>query len=346
MQKLVWVSHSPFKIGDGYGYASENIISRIRKNLNFSYPPEAPIDLKLPPGVGYSVDYQCSQSVIIHNGLPIFFNNSGLYNVGFSYWETTQVPKTWVPMMQRMDEIWTTSTFVHDVFKDCNVNSNIVKFNLGFDDKVFTKNEKSPSGPFTFLSVGSPSSRKNSQMAVDAFVKVKSKYKDIRLIYKSNGPPDARLYHGNMKQALYNVPYIKVIDSMVSEVELANIYRQSHCLLYPTSGEGWGMIPFQAIAMGLPTICTNATSCTEYAELSIPLDYEMVDVKMGGIYSNTGQWAEPSLDDLCDKMVYAIENYDYEKKRCLESSDYLHSNYTWDIVSKEYENRIWEILKK
>lgn len=346
MQKLVWVSHSPFKLGDGYGYASENILSRIRKNLNFSYPPEAPVELNLPPGVGYFIDYRCSESIVIHNGLPDFFNNYGKYNIGFCYWETTKVPNKWLNNMRNMDEIWTTSSFVHNVFKDCGVNSNILKFNLGFDDKVFTKKESPPDGPFTFLSIGSPSTRKNSQIAVDAFVKVKSKYKDIRLIYKSNGPPDARLYHGNMRQALYNVPYIKVIDSMVSEVELADVYSQSHCLVYPTSGEGWGMIPFQAMATGLPTICTNATSCTEYAHLSIPLDAAMSPVQLGGVYSDSGEWAMPTVDDLCDKMIYAIENYDYEKRRSNNAADYLHENYTWDIVSKEYENRIWEILKK
>jgi glycosyltransferase involved in cell wall biosynthesis len=98
--------------------------------------------------------------------------------------------------------------------------------------------------------------------------------------------------------------------------------------------------------MGIPTICTNATSCTEYADLSIPLDFEWSPVQMGGVYSNTGNWAMPSLDDLCDKMIYAIENYEYEKDRALSASDFLHENYTWDIVAKDYEDRIWEILKK
>jgi glycosyltransferase involved in cell wall biosynthesis len=346
VKKLVWLTHSHLKLGDGYGYAADNILSRLKKTFTFAYPPSSPSDLELPPGVGYSVECKCPESITFQNGLPPYFNNHGKYNVGFCYWETDKVPDGWIPHMQRMDEIWTTSDFVYNVFKSCNVNENIYKFNLGFDNNVFTKTESTPNGPFTFLSIGSPSTRKNSQIAVDAFVKVKSKYKDIRLIYKSSGPPDARLYHGNMRQALYNVPYINVIDTILSEQEYADMYRKAHCLIYPTSGEGWGMIPFQAIAMGIPTICTNATSCTEYSDLSIPLNFEWSPVQMGGVYSNTGNWAMPSLDDLCDKMIYAIENYEYEKDRALSAADFLHENYTWDIVSKDYKDRIWEILKK
>ena len=31
------------------------------------------------------------------------------------------------------------------------------------------------------------------------------------------------------------------------------------------------MIPFEAIATGLPTICTNLTGCSDFASMSIPL---------------------------------------------------------------------------
>jgi glycosyltransferase involved in cell wall biosynthesis len=344
MKNIAWLTHSPQKLGDGYGYASDSIYSRLKKNICFE---NNELEIDLPPGVGYSVEKKSECSVVINNGLPIHYSTSGNYKVGFTYWETTKVPDSWIPMMRGMSEIWTTSDFVFNVFKDCDVNENIYKFNLGFDNNIFKKIEEIPDKPFTFLSIGSPSTRKNSQMTVDAFLKVKNKYNNIRLIYKSNGPPDARLYaNTDSMKSIYGTPDIDVVDHLMSETEFANLYAKAHCLVYPTSGEGWGMIPFQSIAMGIPTICTNATSCTEYAKLSIPLDYKMDSSNMFGIYRDCGTWAKPSFDDLCDKMIHVIENYELEKEKALEASEYLHKNYTWDVVAKEYEKRIWEILKK
>lgn len=345
MPKLIWLSHSPFKIGDGYGYASDNIYSRLK--ICNSFESERPgLAKDLPPGVGYQMVYSDNKNVVVDNGLPTDYAKAGNYKIGFSYWETDRVPSSWIPHMRDMDEIWTTSQFVYDVFKECNVNKNILKFNLGFNHLVFTKVKDIVDRPFTFLSMGAPSTRKNSQIAVDAFLKVRTKYNNIRLIYKTSGPPDARLRYGQDVQAIYGIEYIDVIEGIVDEHDLASIYRRSDCLIYPTSGEGWGMIPFQSIAMGIPTICTNATACTEYASLSIPLDYTWSPVTMGGIYSGTGNWAEPSLDDLCDKMIYVIENYEKEKQRALEASDYLHANYKWDDVVKDYKDRICQVLKK
>lgn len=344
MKDVVWLASSPFKFGDGYGYAANNLYNKLKNTIYFA---NHNLDTNFPPNIGYSIEYNSECSVVINNSLPIDYSNCGKYKVGFTYWETTRVPTSWISRMQKMDEIWTTSNFVYEVFKSCNVNKNIYKFNLGFDNSIFKKIEQIPDQPFTFLNIGSPSTRKNSQMAVDAFMKVKTKYNNIRLIYKTNGPPDARIYPKTpLVKSLYGVPYIEIVDSLLNENDFANLYAKSHCLIYPTSGEGWGMIPFQAIAMGIPTICTNATSCTEYANLSMPLDYEMDSSTMFGIYDGCGAWAKPSFDDLCDKMIYVIENYEKEKNKVLESSDYLHKNYTWDIVSKEYEKRIWEILKK
>ena len=104
-------------------------------------------------------------------------------------------------------------------------------------------------------------------------------------------------------------PRIKVINHEVTDEELGDIYDSANCLLYPTSGEGWGLIPFQAIAKGIPTICTNAFACTEFADMSVPVDFGWGSKNMSGIYSNAGEWAEPNFDDLCDKMLYVINNY-------------------------------------
>jgi glycosyltransferase involved in cell wall biosynthesis len=122
------------------------------------------------------------------------------------------------------------------------------------------------------------------------------------------------------------------------------LYNSVDCVLYPTSGEGWGLLPFQSIAAGIPTICTNATGCTEYAELSVPLDYKWSKINMSGIYENAGEWAEPSFDDLCDKMLYVTKNYDKVAEHTYKGSLEIAKKFTWQKVIEKYKRRLCRIL--
>jgi len=42
----------------------------------------------------------------------------------------------------------------------------------------------------------------------------------------------------------------------MSVENLVNLYHTHHCLVYPTWGEGFGFIPLQGLASGMPTITT------------------------------------------------------------------------------------------
>ena len=135
---------------------------------------------------------------------------------------------------------------------------------------------------------------------------------------------------------------IEVIDYYLNDKELADLFGKSHCMVYPTRGEGWGMAPFQAIATGLPTICTNRTACSEFAHLSVPLDADMTSENQFGIYEN-GLWANPKIDDVCDRMLYVINNYDSVLEKTKNGSNYIYNNYSWDSVVLSYQQRLMEL---
>jgi glycosyltransferase involved in cell wall biosynthesis len=284
-----------------------------------------------------------SSDILINNCLPPEYSFDAECVIGFTYWETTRLPNKWVNYMNRCDEVWTTSRWAKDVFISSGVKSPVLSFDLGVNTEDFKYNRKPRSGQFTFIHVGSPSTRKNTQLVVDAFHKLFNYSTDYRLIIKSNGPPDARhIIDGHNFGSLYNKRTIEIIDYYLSDSELADLFGRSDCMVYPTRGEGWGMAPFQAIATGLPTICTNATSCTEFAHLSVPLEAEYADTNQFGIYE-TGKWADPKLDDVCDKMLYVINNYDKVLEDTKKGSEVIHSSYSWDHVVVPFYDRIMEL---
>jgi glycosyltransferase involved in cell wall biosynthesis len=346
---ILWSDNQASPLSVGYGYVPDRLFDQLSKTdlpitRNNSAAPEEIQTLLDGFSFGYLTTKESHDEIVINHSMPESFIKSSIYSIGLTFWETNRLPDSWVFNCNRMDEVWTASRFMRDVFINSGVSVPVHAFNLGVDPEIFFPVKRTQNRPFTFLSIGSPSTRKNSQMSVDAFIKVFGGQEGYRMIYKSNGPADARSFINGMRGKL-NHPQIEVIDWEVSVEELGRIYDCADCLLYPTSGEGWGLIPFQAIAKGIPTICTNATACEEYAHMSVPLDYEWSTDKMSGIYDGAGYWAKPNFDDLCDKMLYVVNDYDKVATKTFQSAEYINKNMTWELVSKDYVNRLCQILK-
>lgn len=318
----------PVGVGVGYGYAAVCTIRALqRKGLKVTYDSD-------------------TTKVHISFIQPEFY--SGLYDqyrIGYTPWESTVVPDSWIPTMKSVNEMWTTSTFCKEVFESYGINAEVVPH--GIDNEVYPIIDRSLADRFVFFHIGGPTERKGGQKVVDAFLKIfdNAKYPDVYLLMKSNGPSEARwrkndVYMGNVASH----PKIQVITAALDEDGLSKLYGIGHCMVYPTNGEGFGLIPFQAIATGMPTICTNATACADYAPMSIPLDYKWVD----GTGVHLGQWAEPDFDDLCDKMLYAYESWETEKKRAMQSARIIQETQSWDHVSDKIlsllGDKIYEVL--
>jgi glycosyltransferase involved in cell wall biosynthesis len=352
MKSLIWCINQTHRSSEGYGYTDASLWNYIGKSgLPITHDSD---DVRKPseiqdiqaniPGLDYSFSCSYLKKICINHTTPTSFSKSEIYSVGFTYWETNKLPAERVKICNEMDEIWTTSKYMQGVFIDSGIRKPVYNFKLGVDPSIYFPKKRTPHREFTFLSLGSPSTRKNSQTAVNAFLKLFGGNYEYKLIYKSHGPPDARIIRNGVMNPL-NHPQIEVIDYEVSHEELAKLYDKADCLLYPTSGEGWGLIPFQSIAKGIPTICTNVLACTEFADMSIPLDFTWSTENIAGIYEYSGEWGKPVFDDLCDKMLYVVNNYEKVSDKTYKSAEFINQNMTWEKVSEDYIDRCWEILK-
>ena len=260
-----------------------------------------------------------------------YLGNDKQYRVGYTPWESTVIPDTWKYYMQQQDQIWTTSKFCYDVFQSYNVHDDIHIVPHGIDPEVWTINDRTLTDRFNFLHIGGNSERKGAQKVVDTFLDLYDGDESKHLIIKSNGPSEARwrrpdFYGGNIGHH----PQVTAIPNDLSESDLVKIYHQAHCLVYPTNGEGFGFIPFQGIATGLPTIATNLTATADFAEMSMPLNATWTD----GIGLHLGKWAEPDMDHLRELMTNVVDDWETHKKKAMQSARIIHSTQTWDHIAK------------
>lgn len=270
-----------------------------------------------------------------------YYQYASKYTVGYSPWESTKIPDHWIYNMRKCDEIWATSEFTKSVYESAGVNANIHVIPHGISPE-FAIVERELTNRFIFLHVGGDSKRKNAQMVVDAFLELFEGKDEYRLVLKYNKFCNAEIYMENQLVPAHYHPQIIGMSEQLNTDELVRLYHKSHCLIYPTMGEGFGMIPLEAMATGLPTIVTNATGCKDFAHFGIPLESSFIKAEWNNqIYNtDTGDWASPNFEQLLNLMENVVDEYDDFKKFAVKSAKIIHTEWSWASTADKILKRL------
>lgn len=278
---------------------------------------------------------------------PYYYQLNNAYNIGYTPWESTKIPEGWKYNMSLCNEIWTTSNFVKDVYIQNGIKNDIhvIPHGISSDIKII---ERELSNKFNFLHIGGDSKRKNAQLVVDAFLELFDGDDNYQLVLKYNKFCYAECYVDNRLVPADQHPQIIGIPDLLSNEQITELYNKCHCLVYPTSGEGFGMIPFEAMATGLPTIVTNLTGCADFAHYGIPLSAEYGDATYHShLYSvDTGLWAVPDFDELLTHMTNVTNEYELFKKSAFNSAKIIHEKHSWSSVADMILERLNAFEKK
>ena len=112
---------------------------------------------------------------------------------------------------------------------------------------------------FFFLHTGEPYVRKGGQVAVEAFLEEFADNEDVIMIIKAYDHGHTILVDdGTGKKVAPEVAYknVKTIKQSLGFNDYLKVLHNTHCLVYPSWGEGFGMMPLEAMATGLPTNTT------------------------------------------------------------------------------------------
>lgn len=107
----------------------------------------------------------------------------------------------------------------------------------------------------TILHVGYDSPNKNIKLLVDTINTLPQEYELIRVGYNSPSTLKYIESHGQGHR-------IKLLGDL-DNLELLRIYKNSDIFVFPSSYEGFGIPPIEAMASGIPTIVSNKASLPE-----------------------------------------------------------------------------------
>ncbi|WP_058308623.1 glycosyltransferase family 4 protein [Gracilibacillus massiliensis] len=112
------------------------------------------------------------------------------------------------------------------------------------------------------LFVGASYPHKNLTRSLEAFIKIKDKYPDYKVIITGG----RKEYLDEVKKSFQQIKdfddKIQFID-YVPYKQLPDLYRSAELLLYPSLYEGFGIPPLEAMACGCPVITSDNSSIPE-----------------------------------------------------------------------------------
>jgi glycosyltransferase involved in cell wall biosynthesis len=246
------------------------------------------------------------------------------YKINGTYLEATKAWDWWIPTMKTFDEIWVGNQFSADAVANSGVNVPTYVFELGIDDmwKPFKRGNR---GKIKFLHVDSGSPRKRADLVEEAFLKLFKNNKDVELTLK---------YHSNDGYSvmdLFNTkesePNIRKIFKTLTQEEMVDLYHQHDILVYPTEGEGFGLIPLQALATGMPTISTSRWCTYEKYLGSNIIESTLGRTQHSGYH--TGDVIIPSLESTVELMRKAVEGFDAQCDYYYKQAPKVIKEYNW-----------------
>jgi len=154
---------------------------------------------------------------------------------------------------------------------------------------------KLPKDFILFLNTISP--RKNTTRFIEAYSLIAKNFPNISLVVAGkNGWMYQEVYQKTEELKLKNRVSF---PGLINEEDIPKLYKMAAIFVYPSLYEGFGFPPLEAMAAGIPVICSNTSSLPEIVE-------------------EAGLLFDPlNVDELADKMKSLLNQKDLREKLTL-----------------------------
>ena len=214
-------------------------------------------------------------------------------------WETNWLPPQFSEYLHLFDMVIVPSMHNWELFSQFHDNVRVIP--LGVDREVWYPKARPDNKKFKILCGGSEWYRKGLDVVLKVFLEMNL--------------PDAELHIKIVPPYLSapdNLDYPNVVVHnkwMTVEAE-ADLVRSADCFISVSRGEGFGLMPLQAISAGVPTILSDAHGHREFSDLATHRIPTRSVPTNEGVWQNMGDWDEPEFDAIFSAIKDLYDNRD------------------------------------
>ena len=267
---------------------------------------------------------------------------SGIKVAGLHVGDVDEIPPAWHDLIEQESVVLCPSSWMRQVIEASGIATPALVLNHGVGP-LFTPALEAPSlseTPCVLLhpcaSVFYPE-RKSTPQVLEAFTKIVEDGDDVVL----------RLLLGlktkRIKKLLLSVPqhvrpHLQVYFQEGARPldEMVEVYRNAHALLAPSRAEGFGMMPLESRACGVPTIQTLCTGHADHVEGN-PAAWGVVHVLHGELQPAWGDYGR-APEVTAEAIYYAIKiflaNREWFTVAARERAEAVRFNWSWEKVSE------------
>jgi glycosyltransferase involved in cell wall biosynthesis len=261
---------------------------------------------------------------VFYGPAPLFHHNSGKYKVGWSMMEVDRISERWARACNRMDEVWVPTPLNKEAFVSSGVKVPVYVVPLGINTEQFQPTFLSAiyhgEHKFRFFASSFWQLRKRWDLLLIAFAEEFGGEKDVGLIVKTMTQQDpdevTTQIHGWVGHRVDD--QVAIVEGSYPWWDYVMMMRSCQAFVLPTSGEGYGCPPLQALACGLPVIVTDCMGPGETLRyddgrefpgvLFLPCKKEKTEVKHE--YYEGGNWWVTDVASIRKAMREVYSNYE------------------------------------
>jgi glycosyltransferase involved in cell wall biosynthesis len=249
---------------------------------------------------------------------------------GYTMYESTRIPAEWIDRMRAVDEVWVPCHKNGELFAEMTSKPvHLIPLGVNAADFAYAKRERGEKLRFLVCLTFSNDGRKNAAGAIRAFKDAFPKRDDVELVLCTS--------YGALDK---DDPRIVLATGKKTTAKLADLYRSCDALIYPSFGEGFGLVPLEAMATGMPAVFTDAMGMHDYADLGLPVKGRAIPARTGHGQAPFGDWVEPLHDLLVDRLREVDKSYGRVMAQAKKDAEKIARVWTWDRTAELIQARL------
>ncbi len=230
------------------------------------------------------------------------------YNIIMPAWELPTYPAEWVPALQKFDEVWAISRFVHDSLAVSGIKSHVIGQGVQFPPMPLLPRRhfgirESAFVLLHFFDMSSYAARKNPEAVQVLFDRLRAEnpFADLQLVLKVK----EREAESDWGAIFADDPQIKVLSIPLDTQGVLSLINACDCFVSLHRAEGFGRGLGEAMALGRLALGTAWSGNLDFmtTENSLLVQAGTIPVRADEYPHGAGQsWADPDLDHAHDLL--------------------------------------------